>query len=492
VILIKILSNLKKGFIKNTVKLKVNRVIPIEHLEKRDWELWLLAILIILCLTLFLVVNYVEELSGSPREYFKKLISVNIYLTGLVILILMFCAYALAKNLELQRLRKAFFNQREELERVSHTLGEVTAFLRIGSEIIAKKDLDTILEIIVQEATNCLRGNRCSIFLQGKESGILKTQYRYAPHALDEQVCLFEEKEIVRKVLRQEKVSLLREPEDFADFFNYAARERKITSLMVAPLLVSGRTIGAISMALIDADRKFSEGDIDCLYAFGHQASIAIENSKRQEEVFGEGGFRQRYERFLDDLFYWLQTLSREDNQHLMESLVNMVPFRSMDEKQTFLSLVGENSGGWKEPVILTGEICFDRREDERVSHALKVELENDFLAKSLNVSVVGAFVETPNPLEVGEKFPLKLHLPDSKEPLELTCKVIWTNKYGEERKDLKRGMGVKFLNLQSEAKRRIEGFIRMRRSRQAHLTGGGEQEKKPKTDMSPEFQSRT
>jgi len=237
-----------------------------------------------------------EELGGSPREFFKQLISVNTYLTGLVILILMFCVYALAKNIELRRLRKAFFSQREELERVSHALGEITAFLRIGSAMIAKKDLNTILEIIVQEATNCLKGSRGSIFLQSKEGGILQTQYRYSPNPLDEQVCLLEEKEIVRKVLRQEKVSLLREPEDFADFFNYAQRERKITSLMVAPLLASERTVGAISMALIDADRRFAEDDLDCLYAFGHQASIAMENSKQQEEIFREIGFRQGYE----------------------------------------------------------------------------------------------------------------------------------------------------------------------------------------------------
>ncbi|MBI5966649.1 MAG: GAF domain-containing protein [Deltaproteobacteria bacterium] len=294
--LIKSLSDLGKRFIKNKNNLEDKEVIPFEHLEKRDWELWLLAILIILALTLFLIVNYIEELSGSPREFFKQLISVNTYLTGVVILILMFCVYALAKNIELRRLRKAFFSQREELEQVSHTLGEVTAFLRIGSAMIAKKDLDTILEIIVQEATNYLRGNRCSIFLQSKEGGVLKTQYRYTPNPLDEQVCLLEEKEIVRQVLRQEKVSLLREPEDFADFFNYAERERKITSLMVAPLLVSEKTIGAISMALIDADHKFVEDDLDCLYAFGHQASIAMENSKRQEEICGEIGFRQRYE----------------------------------------------------------------------------------------------------------------------------------------------------------------------------------------------------
>lgn len=446
-------------------KLKAKKIIPFEHLEKRNWELWILTALIILILTLFIVVSYIEELSGSPRQHFRQLISINTYVIGSVILILMFCVYALAKNLELQRLRKALFNQRMVLEHVSNTLGEVTAFLRIGSAILTKKNLDTILEIIVQEATSCLRAHRCSIFLQDSENGGLKTQHRYAPNPLDEQVCLFEEEEVARKVLKQGNFYLLKEPEDFADFANYAERERKITSLMAVPLLINEETIGALSTALIDENRKFIQDDVDRLLAFGHQASIAIENAHRDKEIFEEIGFRQRYERFLDDLFYWLQTLPKEDNQRLKENLVKMLPFRNEMEKQTFLSSERKNSFGLKEPITLTGDTGFSRRGDERASHVLKVEFENALSAQSLNVSAGGAFVEIPEPLEIGDKFILKLYLPDSEEPLEATCKVIWTNKYGKVTKDLKRGMGVKFLNLPPGVQRRIEDFIKMHKS---------------------------
>jgi hypothetical protein len=38
---------------------------------------------------------------------------------------------------------------------------------------------------------------------------------------------------------------------------------------------------------------------------------------------------------------------------------------------------------------------------------------------------------------------------------------VIWTNKYGKETKDLRRGMGIKFLGLQPEAQKRIEEHIK-------------------------------
>jgi Tfp pilus assembly protein PilZ len=51
--------------------------------------------------------------------------------------------------------------------------------------------------------------------------------------------------------------------------------------------------------------------------------------------------------------------------------------------------------------------------------------------------------------------------MPDGQEPIEVACKVIWTNRYGKETKDLRRGMGVKFLQLQPEAQNRIEEHMK-------------------------------
>jgi Tfp pilus assembly protein PilZ len=63
--------------------------------------------------------------------------------------------------------------------------------------------------------------------------------------------------------------------------------------------------------------------------------------------------------------------------------------------------------------------------------------------------------------MELGEQFVLKLRLPDGGGPIEMACKVIWTNKYGKESQYLRRGMGVKFLNLTDEVQKRVEEFIK-------------------------------
>jgi hypothetical protein len=43
--------------------------------------------------------------------------------------------------------------------------------------------------------------------------------------------------------------------------------------------------------------------------------------------------------------------------------------------------------------------------------------------------------------------------------------KVIWTNQYGQDKKHLRRGMGVKFVKLQSEEQKRIGDYAQKRRA---------------------------
>jgi Tfp pilus assembly protein PilZ len=62
--------------------------------------------------------------------------------------------------------------------------------------------------------------------------------------------------------------------------------------------------------------------------------------------------------------------------------------------------------------------------------------------------------------LDLEDECLLKLYVPDGGEPLAVDCKVIWTNKYGKTSEKLRRGMGVKFLNLGHEDQNRIEEYI--------------------------------
>jgi Tfp pilus assembly protein PilZ len=91
------------------------------------------------------------------------------------------------------------------------------------------------------------------------------------------------------------------------------------------------------------------------------------------------------------------------------------------------------------------------------------------------------AFVRTPNPMELGDLFALKLYLNDGREPPMVQAKVIWTNQYGQDKKHLRRGMGVKFLKLQSEEQKRIGDYTQKQR---AALEKPSETQKNPQGAM--------
>ncbi len=393
---------------------------------------------------------------------FKDLPLFDIYIAIALIFILGVVVYALVQQRSIRRLRSEAMTNRGKVQTMASTLEDLTAFYQISSMITARKDLFGILEVIARESHKCLRANRATIFLMDGKDGILKTLVTMVPDTHDETVGLFEEKEVARKVVKQRRAFLLREPKDFAEFFKYGDRDRKITSLMSFPLSSQSKPIGAVSLALINENRSFNEKDQQVLSILGNYASLAIENAYLQDEMSKAVSFRKSYEKYLDDILNQLQTLSEEERRRIEEHILKLMPARP-EEKL----LAEERGEGKEEGETGTGETAPEvknNRKTDRVDGILRVEFNNDSLGFADDLSSGGVFIRTNNPLELGEQFILKLHMSDQTEPIEVTCKVVWTNKYGKESKNLRRGMGVKFLNLTPEAQRRVEEYIQAQR----------------------------
>jgi hypothetical protein len=336
-----------------------------------------------------------------------------------------------------------------------------TALFQISSAIHAHKDLPKILELIVRESLDYLNAHRSTIFLIEGKSGILKKQCAYAMDPTDEQLSLFEEKEVARKALRQMSPLLLREPKDFSDFFRYEKRARKISSILCIPLHSRGKPIGVLSVILINEKNAFNEKNLKSLSLFGNQASIAIESAHLQEEVRKGVSLRKTYEGYLDDILNQLRNLSAEERKRIEEHIQRFMQGQKLGEEKSFEPQARKAVEGVNGDFASGREWGTDRREDDRAEGALRVEFADASWGSADELSLGGAFIRTPNPMELGEQFALKLQLPDGGEPIEVACKVIWTNQYGQESKHLRRGMGVKFLNLADGVQKRIGKYIR-------------------------------
>jgi len=77
--------------------------------------------------------------------------------------------------------------------------------------------------------------------------------------------------------------------------------------------------------------------------------------------------------------------------------------------------------------------------------------------AFSGNASSDGLFIKTPMPLDIGENFSLKLHLPEGTEPLQIDCQVAWNRTESADQQKEPLGMGIKFVKMSDSDRQRLQ-----------------------------------
>jgi type IV pilus assembly protein PilZ len=104
-----------------------------------------------------------------------------------------------------------------------------------------------------------------------------------------------------------------------------------------------------------------------------------------------------------------------------------------------------------------------DRREAERIPVTWSVDCETDdtFLyANITNISQMGIFVATREPLEVGTQLTLRFAPPGTRAPFVLSGQVQWINPVKMLSENRNPGMGVSFLDLTPDDRERIVDAI--------------------------------
>jgi type IV pilus assembly protein PilZ len=106
-----------------------------------------------------------------------------------------------------------------------------------------------------------------------------------------------------------------------------------------------------------------------------------------------------------------------------------------------------------------------ERRAAERldVLWSVDCETEETFLYASItNISELGIFVSTREPLPIGTFVRLHFAAPTTKEPFVLSGQVQWVNPVRLLSENRNPGMGVRFTNLTAEDRERIVETIRV------------------------------
>jgi len=103
------------------------------------------------------------------------------------------------------------------------------------------------------------------------------------------------------------------------------------------------------------------------------------------------------------------------------------------------------------------------RREDPRVDVDLEVQYRTaqEFTAAyAKNISGGGVFIRTQQPLPLNSEVQVRFTLPGVSRPFVVRGLVVWTNPYPS-RSSFPPGMGIKFMELEPEAKEIIARFVK-------------------------------
>jgi type IV pilus assembly protein PilZ len=104
-----------------------------------------------------------------------------------------------------------------------------------------------------------------------------------------------------------------------------------------------------------------------------------------------------------------------------------------------------------------------ERREHTRYETSVAVDYasgETFLFAYLKNISAMGIFIRTNEPLNVGTTLRLRFHV-DEGDPLVLDGEVTWINPFRPNGENLNPGMGVRFTELTRERREQVVALVR-------------------------------
>jgi len=156
---------------------------------------------------------------------------------------------------------------------------EQRALLDTLADLSSELELDRLLHSVLARAIHLLDvdGGELAIFEESQQELVIVASHNMEVDASGTRMTLGEG--------AMGQVALSHEPLIIPRYQDWEGRSSKygqssVQSVMVAPLMIGERLVGAIAAVHADPERRFGEADLSLLHLFAAQAAIAIENAR--------------------------------------------------------------------------------------------------------------------------------------------------------------------------------------------------------------------
>ena len=149
--------------------------------------------------------------------------------------------------------------------KAEETVSELTALYEMGKTVTSTLKLESLLQLILETGLKILKARGGVLRIEDRKTGELKVKCRvgdYHQNPLDEKMAQ-------RVFHTQTPLS-----------FNHSGEEKPFFSILCAPFLSKGKTLGTLAFYDKDSNsKKFNERDFQLLLMMATQMSCAIENA---------------------------------------------------------------------------------------------------------------------------------------------------------------------------------------------------------------------
>jgi diguanylate cyclase (GGDEF)-like protein len=248
----------------------------LEAVEQRRFQLWVLTLSLLLALAVALATSTFWREVQPPSWINPRIVQ-----WGLIGIVVLFCCYAIEKELHLRRLTQLLIEERVLTAALTNRLREVSTLLEAAKAMNLVLDLQEVLETILECAHELLASHDGSIMLVHGEdelrtvcasghSGARGARLRFG-EGIAGRVANTREPLLITGIIDPNR--RLRGPE---------AHPPPTSSLSV-PLIHRDTLLGVLNVNAPEG-RTYNEHQLRALSLFGEQAAAAIANARLYEE----------------------------------------------------------------------------------------------------------------------------------------------------------------------------------------------------------------
>ena len=174
---------------------------------------------------------------------------------------------------------------------------KLTTLLDVSTELGKAREIDQILNTIVEKAYEILTVDRVAIQLIDDAAGTLVTKIARDKRGGDQPRAV--PQSIARTAVADKVAIIANDAGEDQRFGGQSILMQQVRSAICSPLMGSeNRVLGVLYVDNVSAAHKFNEEDLDFVVAFAGIAASAIDNSQQRERVRQEELKRSNFERY--------------------------------------------------------------------------------------------------------------------------------------------------------------------------------------------------